>query len=156
MSVDLPSLISLAAGALEQRVLDRLAAAGHPALRVAHGYVFQVLLVGETSVTELGRRLGITQQGASKTVSELERLGYVARRPDPSDARARRLALTDRARDAIAVARDARAEFVSALEARIGADRVQEAALALEAATELLGIDHDIRLRSVRMPAGQH
>lgn len=41
-----------------------------------------------TTVTALARRAGITRQAASQQVRELERAGYVERRPSESDGRA--------------------------------------------------------------------
>ena len=41
---------------------------------------------------ELAEALGVTQQAASKSVLELEKLGYVERQPDLVDSRVRRIA----------------------------------------------------------------
>jgi len=50
------------------------------------------------TVSELGRRLGVTKQAAAKTVASLETLGYVNRVAHPEDQRAtlvKRAALGD-------------------------------------------------------------
>ena len=84
-------------------VIDDLHAAlaeqGHPGLRPAHGYA--LLAVGDegTTTARLGERLGMTKQGAAKLVASLEELGYLERRADDADGRARRLVLTRRGRD---------------------------------------------------------
>ena len=152
-AVDLSSLLLIAAGALEQRVLDRLEEAGHPSVRSSHGFVFQVLLRSEPTVTELARELGITQQGASKAVAELERLGYVERRRDAGDARVRRLALTERAHDVIEVARRTRQEFERELEGEVGADALGAARGVLTVATRVLDVAEPIDRHAVPMPA---
>src|SRR3954471_6132740 len=90
------SLAALLAGfALADEVQRRLADAGYPDARFAHGFVFQHLIPGPLAVSELSERLDMTAQGASKAVIELERLGYVQREPG-EDRRVRRVALTDR------------------------------------------------------------
>lgn len=45
-------------------------------------------------LSELSARAGMTPQSMGQLVDELEDLGYVERRPDPSDRRAKRIHLT--------------------------------------------------------------
>jgi DNA-binding MarR family transcriptional regulator len=59
-------------------------ARGFDGLRHAHGYVVQRLIEGERPVGALAAELGVSRQAVSKSVTELERLGYVARRPAPA------------------------------------------------------------------------
>jgi DNA-binding MarR family transcriptional regulator len=70
-------------------VVRRIAGAGFADLRPAHGFVFQHLVRGPIAISELARLLGMTAQGASKLVIELEGLGYVCRQTDPADLRSR-------------------------------------------------------------------
>src|ERR1700750_2873392 len=99
-------LSALFAGqAIADAVRDRLEARGYTGLRVSHGFLVQRLLEDEQSIASLAVALGVTQQAISKTVSELERLGYVRRRPAPADARVRLVALTDRGRAAVGAGR---------------------------------------------------
>ena len=109
--LDLPILASLAGAAVDEILLARLRAAGHPRIRRSHGYVFQRLLADTPTVTELGIALGVSQQAASKAVIELEELGYVERSPDAADSRLRRIALTGSGRAAIELARRQRGAF---------------------------------------------
>jgi MarR family transcriptional regulator, organic hydroperoxide resistance regulator len=53
-----------------------------------------VAAVEDCRVHDVARRLSITIGGASKTVDRLERDGFVARRPHPSDRRSSVIALT--------------------------------------------------------------
>jgi DNA-binding MarR family transcriptional regulator len=147
------SLASLFAGwALAGEVQRRLAADGHADLRFADGFSFQHLIGAPLSVTALARRLGVTQQAASKTVADLERRGYVARAPDPADARARLVALTARGEDAIERARHHRATLAGELAERLGPRRVEAARrLLVDVVSELGGADA-VRARRVRPP----
>ncbi|MER8220741.1 MarR family transcriptional regulator [Streptomyces sp. NPDC094143] len=70
--------------------------------------MFQHLIDAQPTVSDLAAKLDMTQQGASKVVAELERLGYVERLPSPRDARIRHVGLTARGRETVTAARRAR------------------------------------------------
>jgi DNA-binding MarR family transcriptional regulator len=147
------SLASLFAGwAMAGEVQRRLAADGHEELRFADGFVFQHLVGGPVTIGVLAERLGVTQQAASKSVTDLERRGYVTRRADPADARARLVALTRRGRDAIERARDHRAALAGELADRLGPRRVEAARRLLLDAIAELGGEPAVRSRQVRAP----
>src|SRR5919202_4197145 len=112
---DLPLLFAALNAATNAEVVRRLAVAGHADLRPAHGYVFQHLIAGPARITELADKLGMTVQGASKLVADLERLGYVDRRVDPGDRRNRIVALTARGWAGIEAGRAARAAVTAEL-----------------------------------------
>lgn len=80
-----------------ERVLSIVhAEAGGPVVREAHTRLFPHLLVeGGIRITELSRALGVTKQAVQPLVAELTGLGMVRVVPDPDDARARRVLLTD-------------------------------------------------------------
>ena len=59
-------------------------------------------------------------------VDELERLGYVTRRPDPSDGRAKLVMPTERAHRAERAAREAVIEIRAAWAARVGEREMAE------------------------------
>lgn len=92
---ELPLLLFAAFRAVIDETHTALAARGHTDLRPMHGFVFQAIGAGTTAV-ELAARMGVTKQAAGKTVTALERQGYVERAPDPRDARAKIIRLTDR------------------------------------------------------------
>jgi DNA-binding MarR family transcriptional regulator len=68
-------------------------------------------------------RLRISKQALNYLLGSLERLGYLERRPDPSDLRSKRLALTPRGTAAINVIRDAVGEIETAWTQRLGPGR---------------------------------
>ena len=53
---------------------------------------------GPLSVAAIARRRGMRRQSAAESVAQLEAAGLVARTPDPSDARAPLVALTEQGR----------------------------------------------------------
>ena len=144
-------LAALFAGlALNERVTERLRAAGFDDVRFSHGFVFQHLVPGPLPVGELARRMDVSQQAASKAAAELERLGYLERTPDPADARVRRLGLSERGREAIAAGRDARAAVADELGAVLGAGRTSLRGALLEALAAAGGLD---AVRARRVPS---
>lgn len=117
----------------------RLAEQGHPDLRPAHGYAFQVIGDAGATASELARRLGVTKQAAGKMVTELETLGYITRAADARDARRRPLALTASGVDALersaAVFDELREEWAR----RAGTAELERSADALDALIDLYG-----------------
>jgi DNA-binding MarR family transcriptional regulator len=85
---ELPVLLAGAFRAIVEDLHDQLADAGHPGARPIHGFALQALGRDGVTVSELGRRLGVTKQAAAKTVASLETLGYVHRVAHPEDQRA--------------------------------------------------------------------
>jgi DNA-binding MarR family transcriptional regulator len=143
-------LAALLAGlALNERVADRIRAAGFADVRFSHGFVFQHLVPGPLPVGELARRMGVSQQAASKSAAELERLGYVERVADQADARVRRLALSERGRAAVAAGRDARAAVAGELAVALGPRRAKALRTALLDALEFAGGLDAVRSRRV-------
>jgi DNA-binding MarR family transcriptional regulator len=94
--VNTVALLGEAYSALGHKIVTGVVAAGFPQ-RPAHSGVFAHIDVeGGTRLTELARRANITPQAMGELVDDLERLGYVTRRPDPGDRRAKLIALTPR------------------------------------------------------------
>jgi DNA-binding MarR family transcriptional regulator len=111
--------------ALNDLVLARLAERGHGDVRAAHGAVFQYLDENGTTVSVLAERAQITKHAMAELVHYLEARGYVIRKPDPHDRRAKLVLPTERGREVVAIAQD----LVPQLEHRIitvlGAERVE-------------------------------
>jgi DNA-binding MarR family transcriptional regulator len=147
------SLASLFAGwAMADEIQRRIAADGFDDVRFADGLVFQHLVGGPVAVSALAGRLGVTQQAVSKSVADLERRGYVERRRDPADARARLVALTARGEAAIEAGRVHRAALAAELADRLGPRRVEGARKLLLDVVGDLGADTAVRGRRVRPP----
>ena len=99
MAVDSPNtplLMFVAHRAAESQVFEALRTAGFGDLTLAQCRLAQRLSPSGIRLTDLAEQSQITKQTAGALVDELGRSGYVTRKPDPTDARARLVVLTDR------------------------------------------------------------
>lgn len=137
--LNLAVLLEMAYKQLDASLIERLHAAGYDDIRPAHSQVFGAIAAEGSRVGEMAAQAGITQQSMSELVDSLERLGYLERRPDPRDRRARIVAFTERGWEAVR----AGITTVDAIEAewaeRVGARR----AAALRKALEIITLDED-------------
>jgi DNA-binding MarR family transcriptional regulator len=85
--------------AIQDELYARLEKAGHPDLTRLHGAVIAHLDEEGTRATELARRSGRHKQIIGRIVDELEELGYVERRPEERDRRAKLVVPTSRGRE---------------------------------------------------------
>lgn len=74
--------------ALSEQVYGRLEDAGYADIRPMHSKVLRHLTGRGARVTALAEQAQITKQSMSAIVEELIGLGYLEKRPDPSDGRA--------------------------------------------------------------------
>jgi DNA-binding MarR family transcriptional regulator len=112
--------------AVQRHMLERLHEHGFDDLDAAHLNVFQYPGPQGARPTELATRLRISKQALNYLLGELERLGYVERRPDPDDLRSKRVALTPRGASAIDVIREAVSEVEIAWAKQLGPKRFTE------------------------------
>ncbi|WP_433888577.1 MarR family winged helix-turn-helix transcriptional regulator [Streptomyces sp. CA-111067] len=117
------ALLSAAASLLED-IHKGTMVRGFEDLRPTHGFVFVRLSERGATVTEIADHLGVTRQAASQIVDELERKGYVERRPHPDDARARLILLTPRGRRCTEAAESAAQESMEPWEDILGEPRL--------------------------------
>jgi DNA-binding MarR family transcriptional regulator len=136
---------------MNELVLEEVHAAGFEGLRHTHGYVFQHLLTGARSISELAALLEVTQQAASKTVAELQQLGFLE--PTASeDARVRRVQLSARGLAAVEKGRAVRAELQKRLERSQGRQAVEATRKLLADVLASLGGAEAVRTRRIRLP----
>src|SRR6059036_3517857 len=109
--------------AVQQHMLDRLHASGFDDFDAAYVTVFQYPGPQGARPSELAARLRISKQALNYLLGELERLGYLERRPDPEDLRSKRVALTRRGKSAIAVIREAVGEMETEWAQQLGQKR---------------------------------
>jgi DNA-binding MarR family transcriptional regulator len=70
--------------------------AGFHGIRPPHANVFPFVTADGIQVSELAQRANVRKQTMAEAVAQLEEMGYVERRPDPNDRRARLVFLTER------------------------------------------------------------
>jgi DNA-binding MarR family transcriptional regulator len=112
--------------AVQRRMLERLHERGFADLDAAHLNVFRYPGPQGARPSELAARLGISKQALNYLLGELERLGYLERRPDPDDQRSKRVALTRRGTSAIGVIREAVGEVETAWAQQLGPKRFDQ------------------------------
>ena len=151
---DIALLCQVIATTTSTRITRALADQGFDDVRVAHGYVFQGLLAGDTTSAQLARRLGVSIQAVSKTVLELEAAGYLERRRDEHDGRARSIRLTRRARSMVQRSRAERATVQGEIAKRLGTADARQLARFLREVCELYGGLDAIGSRTVQPTEG--
>ena len=150
-ALDIGYLALFVGYAFTDKVQAKLAV-GFEGLRFAHGSVFQHLVEGPRTLGELAAALEVSQQAASKSIAELEALGYVERVADEADARVRRVRLSERGRGAVARARKIRASLERKLAAERGARAIEQCRAVLADVLESLGGAEAVKKRRVRGP----
>jgi DNA-binding MarR family transcriptional regulator len=93
---DLGVLASQLTYSLQEELFAGLAAEGFDDLHPRHWAVLSFLDEDGIRATELSRLSGRHKQVVGRLVDELEELGYVERRPDPADRRAKLVVPTQR------------------------------------------------------------
>ena len=102
----LPALLTEVKNAALRRFFVRLGDQGFADIREGHGCVFGFIDVEHGSrLTDLAERAGFTKQAVGEAATELERLGYLERVPDPNDRRAKIIKLTPRGLEAVVTGR---------------------------------------------------
>jgi DNA-binding MarR family transcriptional regulator len=123
--VDFGLLLGYAYQAFVQQLHARMAERGFPVLGASYGYVLRTLAEDSRTASQLGERLGITAQGAAKVIDEMVGMGYVERRPDPADKRAKQLHLSAKGQEMLRLVREFHAEFEQRLAEEVGAEQVK-------------------------------
>ncbi|WP_329001997.1 MarR family transcriptional regulator [Kribbella sp. NBC_00709] len=121
---DIGILLLLADQEFVRDLREHIAAQGYADQGRSDGFVLRTLGAGPTTISRLAERLEITKQGAAQIVDDMERRGYVERKPDPTDARARLLHLTGQGTAALAAARRFHQAYERRLRKRFGDEAI--------------------------------
>jgi DNA-binding MarR family transcriptional regulator len=108
------ALLGRAYSLLGFQIVDGVVGAGFPQ-KPSHSAVFAQIDRRGSRLTTLARGANMTPQAMGELVDELEEMGYVERRPDPSDRRAKLIMLTERGAACV----DAGLTTISSIEERI-------------------------------------
>jgi DNA-binding MarR family transcriptional regulator len=116
----------------QTELFDRLLAAGLTEARVPHTHVTAYIKAEGSRLTELAAHARMTLPAMSELVDDLQRIGIVERRPDPTDRRAKLICLTDSGWEAIRIGRGVIAEIEKEYARLVGAQRFEVAAQTLD------------------------
>jgi len=131
-------LMFVAHRCMEQRIFDAVREAGFEGT-LAQGRFFARIGPQGNRLTELAEMAQVTKQTAGFLVDQLAAAGYVRRRPDPTDGRARLVEVAERGLAAAAVGAAVVAEVEAEWTAHLGAERMaalRSALVALRAVTD--------------------
>ena len=126
------ALLTMVQRSLQDELHTRLRAQGWPEARPSHGCVFGGMKPEGVRLTDLAERSRITKQSVGEIVSDLEKLGWVERVPDPADRRAKLVRLTPKGQEVQDAARATFAEIEAEWGERIGKKKVADLRAALE------------------------
>ncbi|WP_269112317.1 MarR family winged helix-turn-helix transcriptional regulator [Lentzea aerocolonigenes] len=107
----------------QKELFTRLAEAGHEHLRPRHGAIMAYIAAEGSRASELSERSGQHKQVVGTLIDELERLGYVVRRPDPADRRAKLVVPTELGRDQMVQAKRIISDIEAGFARQVGAER---------------------------------
>jgi DNA-binding MarR family transcriptional regulator len=122
---------------VRRRMLERLHDRGYDDLEAAHLVVLQYPGPQGRRPSELAAQLRVSKQALNYLLGQLERIGYLERRPDPDDLRSKRIALTPRGLAIIPVIREAVAEVEAEWARRLGKKRFDQLRTLLQDLNEL-------------------
>jgi DNA-binding MarR family transcriptional regulator len=114
------------------------AAHGYPDVREPHLQIFGNVGIDGVRLTELAARAQLSLAATSELVNELQHLGYLERRPDESDGRAKLIFPTARGRRALDDAGDRVAKIERHWSGLVGPDRFAAACRTLQELLDVL------------------
>ena len=123
--VPLARLFAIAYRTLVDGLHGRLAQRGWSDVRINYGFVLLAARDGGLRGADVAVLLGVSKQAASKLIDGMQDAGYVVRRADPGDERAKRVLLTDRGRALLTAVEQIYAELESGWAAVLGAGVVE-------------------------------
>lgn len=137
-----PLLMDILVRVLNDAIEDGLVANRFGDLRRAHGVVFESIDPGGSRVVDMAQRARMTKQGMGQLVAAVEAMGYVERRPDPDDARAKLVVLTPKGRRAAGAGIAALAGLEDAWREQLGERRFRDLRRSLVDLCAEFGADH--------------
>lgn len=118
-------LLLFAYGTYQTRIIEEYRAAGYPDVRQVHFNVTRHIDISRgTRISDLAARAGVTKGAMGQLVGDCERLGLVSRSPDPADARATIVELTERGHALLGVTRRASRRIEAEFAKAIGAENI--------------------------------
>ena len=119
-------------GEFRLELFEPAAQAGYPDIRQSHLLILGNIPFRGVRLTELAARSQLSLAATSEMVDNLVGLGYLERKPDARDGRAKLIAPTERGRGLLANARNRVAEIEGAWGELVGVDRFEAACETLQ------------------------
>ena len=141
--------LALFVGTALHSVVEKELGRRHRDVRPSWGSLIEHLVGTTRSIGELAERMEVTQQAASKAVSELVKLGYVERVADEADARVTRVRLSKRGDALVADSRRVRERCNARLVKRVGRKRIDKTREVLGELLDELGGLERVRTRRI-------
>lgn len=111
----------------------RLIEAGIEGARVPHTHVTAYIKAEGSRLTDLATQARMTRPAMAELVDDLQRLGIVERKPDPSDRRAKLICLTEQGWAAMRTGHQIIAGLESEYAQQIGSERFEAMCQAMQA-----------------------
>lgn len=116
-------LLLFASTAYQERIIESYRRAGFPEVRPVHFNVTRHIdIESGTRIGDLAARAGVTKGAMGQLVADCEHLGLVSRSPDPNDARATIVTLSERGHALLTVTRRASSRIDTEFAKAIGPD----------------------------------
>ena len=138
----LGTLVSILERTLQDHIHEGLRAAGCGDITRSQGIVMHMLDREGTRITAIATRARISVQSVSELVNALEKQGYLERRPDPADGRAKLVMLTAKGELAVVGATGGFDKLGSAWGRTLGPERTDEFKRSLVDLALATGMEH--------------
>jgi DNA-binding MarR family transcriptional regulator len=133
-----PTLLRTAYNVLSAAIYRAVAETGATDMRPAHGNVMEMLAIQDgLRLTDIAALAGMAPQSMGELVDDLVSKGYLERREDPADRRAKRIYLTQKGRTTAAASKAAVHQIEEKVSELLGARHYQEMRRNLAAIAEL-------------------
>ena len=116
----LPLLLDLANAWVSHGLKSGLASAGFSDVTDSQLSVFANLDCGATSASEVARRMGLSRQGISRTLRDLEAAELVTLEPSPTNSKQKNIVMSERGMALANAARQSLSQTEAALAKKIG------------------------------------
>lgn len=133
-----PTLLRTAYNVLSAAIYRAVAQTGATDMRPAHGNAIEMLAIQDgLRITDIAARAGMAPQSMGELVDDLVSRGYLERREDPADRRAKRIYLTQKGRTTTAASNVAVRQVEQTISEMLGAQHYQQLRRDLAAIAEL-------------------
>jgi DNA-binding MarR family transcriptional regulator len=133
-----PTLLRTAYNVVSAAIYRAISHAGATDMRPAHGNAMEMLSIQDgLRLTDIAAKAGMAPQSMGEIVDDLVSKGYLTRRQDRSDRRAKRIYLTQKGRETAQASRVALRAVERRISESLGTDNYQDMRRTLAAISEM-------------------